>query len=168
MNILMLRICIGMKEAAMTKNVIVSIKGLQMMGAGEDDTVELISAGTYQEKDNQQVVEYEEVDEEKQEITKVILVIGDGHVEIRKSGVVQVHMIFEEKHKTTSCYYTPYGELMMGLDTTKIKKVVTEDSMAVVLQYGLEINYNYVADCNIIIKVISASDERDKRNTKGD
>lgn len=148
----------GIKEAAMTKNVIVSIKGLQMMGAGEDDTIELISAGTYQEEDNQQIIEYEEVDEENQEITKVMLVIGNGHVEIRKSGVTQVHMIFEEKQKTTSCYHTPYGELMMGLDTTKIKKIKTEDSMAIILQYGLEINYNFVADCNIVIKVISAND----------
>ncbi|MDE7422479.1 MAG: DUF1934 domain-containing protein [Lachnospiraceae bacterium] len=142
----------------MTKNVIVSIKGLQTMGSGEDDTVELISAGIYKEENQQQIVEYEEVDEENQEITKVMLVIADGHVEIRKSGVAQVHMIFEEKQKTTSCYYTPYGELMMGLDTTKIKKIKTEDSMAVILQYGLEINYNFVADCNIVIKVISAND----------
>lgn len=142
----------------MTKNVIVSIKGLQMMGAGEDDTIELISAGTYQEENNQQIIEYEEVDEENQEITKVMLVIADGHVEIRKSGVTQVHMIFEEKQKTTSCYNTPYGELMMGLDTTKIKMIKTEDSMAIILQYGLEINYNFVSDCNIVIKVISAND----------
>lgn len=142
----------------MTGNVIVSIKGLQMMGAGDDDTIELISAGTYREQDNQQIIEYEEVDEENQEITKVMLVIGDGHVEIRKSGLVQVHMIFEERQKTTSCYHTPYGEMLMGLDTTKIKRVITEDSMAVILQYGLEINYSFVADCNIVIKVISAKE----------
>lgn len=140
----------------MTRDVIVSIKGLQRMGTDEDDGIELISAGTYQEQGNQQIVEYEEVDEENQEITKVMLVIADGHVEIRKSGVTQVHMIFEEKQKSTSCYHTPFGELMMGLDTTKIKKIVTEDAMAIILQYGLEINYNYVADCNITIKVISA------------
>lgn len=142
----------------MTKHVIISIKGLQMMGKEEEDAIELISAGTYQEKDNQQIIEYEEVDEENQEITKVMLVIEDGHVEIRKSGVVQVHMIFEEKQKTTSRYHTPYGELIMGLDTTRIQKVITEDSMAVVLQYGLEINYNFIADCNIVIKVISANE----------
>lgn len=140
----------------MTRDVIVSIKGLQMMETAEEDSVELICAGVYQEQEDCQIVQYEEVDEENQEITNVMLVIGEGHIEIRKSGVTQVHMIFEEKQKTTSCYHTPFGDLMMGLDTTKIKKVVAEDAMAVVLQYGLEINYNFVADCNITIKVVSA------------
>ena len=140
----------------MTKDVIVSVKGLQAMVEEENDSVELISAGTYQEVDGQQIVEYEEVDEENQEITKVKLVIGDGHLEIRKSGLTQVHMIFEEQQKTTSNYLTPFGELMLGLDTVEIKKAVTEDAMVIVLQYGLEINYNHVADCNITIKVVSA------------
>lgn len=140
----------------MTRDVIVSIKGLQMMGPENEDMVEVICAGVYQEQDGCQIIQYEEADEENQEINNVTLVIGEGHVELRKTGATKVHMIFEEKQKTTSTYHTRFGDLLMGLDTTRIVKYEEEDGIGLKLHYGLEINYNFVADCNILIKVISA------------
>lgn len=140
----------------MTKDVIVSVKGLHTMESNDEDNVELIAAGTMREENGQFFVEYEEVDPENQEITNVVLIAGEGHLEIYKTGEVEVNLVFEENQKTNSCYHTPFGELMMGIDTNKMKIVKTEDALAIVLQYSLEINYNYVTESNITIKVVSA------------
>ena len=137
----------------MTKDVIVSIKGLQSLGSEDNDAVELISVGTYNEEEK--TICYEEVDEENQEITNVKVLFSKEQVEIMKSGANQVHMVFHENQKTTSCYQTPFGELMMGIDTTKIKCMEHEEAMMILLEYGLDINYNHVADCNITIKVMT-------------
>lgn len=139
----------------MTKDIIVSIKGLQSLGAEDNDSVELISVGTYKEENDKKIISYEEVDEDNQEITNVKILISKEQIEIMKSGASQVHMVFHENQKTTSCYQTPFGDLMMGIDTTKIKCMEQEEAMMILLEYGLDINYNHVADCDITIKVMA-------------
>ena len=98
---------------------------------------------------------YKEVDEENQEITDVTLIMYPSHIEILKQGQSNVHMVFEEKQKTTSCYKTPFGELIMGIDTTKIHVSEEEDKIMIVLEYGLDMNYNHIADCTITMKVLA-------------
>lgn len=139
----------------MTDEVIVSIKGLQMAGGEQNESVELISSGIHKQEKDRRFIQYEEVDEENQEITNVTIIMAPGHIEILKQGQNNVHMVFEENQKTTSCYQTPYGELMMGIDTTGIRVLEEEDALGIVLEYGLDMNYNHIADCKITIKVLA-------------
>ncbi len=44
---------------------------------------------------------------------------------------------------------------MVGLDTTEFKLVEEENAIGVLLKYGLEMNQNFVSECNITIKIIS-------------
>lgn len=139
----------------MTDEVIVSIKGLQMAGGEQNESVELISSGIHRQEKDRRFIQYEEVDEENQEITNVTIIMAPGHIEILKQGQNNVQMVFEENQKTTSCYKTPYGELMMGIDTTGIRVLEEEDALGIVLEYGLDMNYNHIADCKITIKVLA-------------
>lgn len=139
----------------MKKEVMVSIKGLQSIGEETNEPVELISCGTYQFLENRHMVQYEEVDEEVQEITKVTVVIEPEYVEIIKHGQNNVQMVFQKNQKTTSCYQTPFGELMIGMDTTSIQVTEEEDVIEVELEYGLDMNCNHIADCKINMKIAS-------------
>lgn len=139
----------------MTDEVVVSIKGVQIANGEMNESVELISSGTYRIKQDTRIIQYEEVDEENQEITDVTLIMYPSHIEIIKQGQSDVHMVFEEKQKTTSCYKTPFGELIMGIDTTKIHVSEEEDKIMIVLEYGLDMNYNHIADCTITMKVLA-------------
>ena len=139
----------------MTDEVVVSIKGVQIANGEMNESVELISSGTYRIEQDTRIIQYEEVDEENQEITDVTLIMYPSHIEIIKQGQSDVHMVFEEKQKTTSCYKTPFGELIMGIDTTKIHVSEEEDKIMIVLEYGLDMNYNHIADCTITIKVLA-------------
>ena len=139
----------------MTDEVVVSIKGVQIANGEMNESVELISCGVHKMEQDTRIIQYEEVDEENQEITNVTLIMSPSHIEILKQGQSNVHMVFEEKQKTTSCYQTPFGELMMGIDTTKINVSEEEDKIIIVLEYGLDMNYNHIADCTITIKVLA-------------
>lgn len=139
----------------MTDEVIVSIKGVQVANGEVSESVELISSGIHKMEQNTRIIQYEEVDEENQEITNITLFMFPSHIEILKQGQSNVHMVFEEKQKTTSCYKTPFGELIMGIDTTKISVSEKENKMDIVLEYGLDMNYNHIADCTITIKIVA-------------
>ena len=143
----------------MTKEVIVSIKGLQEMSAENGDSVEMVSTGQYRYEKDQHIIQYEEIDEENQEITHVTIVIGKDFVEIIKSGQNNVQMMFQEEQKTTSCYQTPFGDLTVGMDTTKVSIEEQENEISVALEYGLDMNYSHVADCTITIRIMAKNTE---------
>lgn len=139
----------------MTKEVIVSLQGLQNMEQEEGEPVELISSGNYIFENGKHLIQYEEVDEADQEITNVTLLLEKDHVEIIKQGMSNVQMVFDSSRKTTSCYKTPYGDLMVGINTTEISMKELEDIINVELKYALDMNYNHVADCKVMIKIAS-------------
>lgn len=138
----------------MTKEVIISIKGLQFVEE-EEEAVELISVGNYSFQDGTHIVEYEEIEEAEgtKGITQNTISITPKQVEILRGGMNNVQMLFEENCKNLTYYQTPFGELLIGINTTKIRIAEREDRIMVMLEYGLEINYNHVSDCKITIKI---------------
>lgn len=137
----------------MTEKVIVSLKGLQRMGEETGEPIEFVSQGTYRYEDGNHRIQYEEVDEEEQKVTKVTVVANESHVEIVKRGLSNVEMVFHENERTLCCYQTPYGDLELGIDTSGICVTEYEDRMEIVLAYGLHMNNSHVADCSMKMKI---------------
>jgi uncharacterized beta-barrel protein YwiB (DUF1934 family) len=50
-------------------------------------------------------------------------------------------------------YFTPFGAMMIALDTRKVNVDEGENYLNIHIKYGLEANYQFVADCNISISV---------------
>ena len=142
----------------MTKDVLVSISGLQMavneMESNEDEPIEVISAGTYYFKDGKHYIFFEEVVEGISGVTKTqIRLTGKETLEVMKKGVSNMHMVFE-KGKTNRCFYrTPLGELNLGICTGKIVVDETEDNINIRAEYVLDVNYEPLADCTIKINI---------------
>lgn len=139
----------------MTKEVIISILGLQDGPDTDGEPIESITAGEYYFRNNKHYLLYEEVMEGESQTTKNRIKLEPGRMELTKTGVVNVHMIFEENVKNITHYYTPYGALTMGIDTKKIAVIEKEDEMNISVKYGLEMNQEFVADCDIRITVRS-------------
>lgn len=139
----------------MTKEVIITIRGLQNGPQTDGEPIEMITTGEYFYKNNKHYILYEEVMEGETKTTKNRIKIAPGMMELTKSGVVNVHMVFEEKKKNITHYYTPYGSLTMGIDTKQVSMVEEEDSMKISVLYGLEMNQEFMADCDIQISVRS-------------
>lgn len=141
----------------MKKEVLVAIAGLQFEFS-EDEALEVISSGEYYYRNGKHYVLYEELQEDengiKGGITKNTLKITDTMIELKKSGFHNVVMTFEKGKKTVTCYQTPVGQLMIGIDTTGIYVQELEDGIVVDIRYMLDINYSHVSECMIKIKIV--------------
>ncbi|MFT4007631.1 MAG: DUF1934 domain-containing protein [Lacrimispora sp.] len=138
----------------MTRDVLISISGMQM---AEDDnnTMEMITAGDYFLKNGSHYILYDEIQEGVEGVTKNTIKIHRQGLDIIKRGNSRAHMTFEKDKKNMSCYATPVGELMIGISTNDIQIQEEEDRLRVLVAYSLDINYQHVSECNIVLEVHS-------------
>ena len=146
----------------MTKEVLVKISGLQFAGEEDNDSIEVITTGSYYNKNGKHYVLYDEVMEGTTEVTKNVIKIGADSMEVTRKGPATVHMVFEKDKKNVSYYHTPFGNLLIGIDTKCIQVDENDLNINVKVNYGLEINYEFVADCHITVDVKS-KDAKDFR-----
>ena len=140
----------------MEKNVIITIRGLQFVQNDEEvEPVEVVTPGEYYKKNGQHYLLFEESVESFGETTHNLMKFRKDHLEVRKKGLVNVHMVFEENKKTLSYYQTPYGIMNMGIAATRIQMDEQKDNIDVRVDYALNLNENYVADCTIYMNVKS-------------
>lgn len=137
----------------MTKDVLLSIAGLRLV-AEDEETVEVINRGEYYYKNGKHYIIYDEISEDTPNIaSKCTVKLSENKVEIIKNGEGHVHMNFELNKNNFSCYYTPFGELMLGIKTTEIKIEESDEHILANLKYDLEINYEHASHCDIKIEV---------------
>lgn len=115
----------------MTKDVLISISGLQFAGGENSEPVEVITSGSYYKKNGRHYILYDEVAEDTAGTTKNIIKLGDEVLDITKRGETNVHMMFEKDKKNVTYYYTPYGNLLIGIDATKVQVEETEHNLSV-------------------------------------
>lgn len=139
----------------MTREVFITIRGLQNGPETDGEPIEMITTGEYFYKNNKHYLIYEEVMEGDTKTTKNRIKAAPGMMELTKNGIVNVHMLFEENKKNMTHYHTPYGSLTMGIDAKQVLIEEEEDCMQITVLYGLEMNGEFVADCNIQIIVKS-------------
>lgn len=141
----------------MNKEVIINISGLQL-DAGTEEPIELMTTGDYYLKNGKHYVIYDELTDDSQ-VVKNRLKISPKVVEVTKKGVSSSHMVFERGKENLTYYDTPFGSLLLGINTSKIDLEEKEDSMALHIDYGLSINSDHVSDCSIDVSIASKQQE---------
>nr|WP_295678307.1 DUF1934 domain-containing protein [uncultured Lachnoclostridium sp.] len=139
----------------MTKEVIVSIAGLQYE-TEQEEAIEVISLGEYYFRNGKHFVLYDELLDQESAPDKTVrctLKIAKNQVELTKKGDSASHMVFELGKSHMNYYTTPFGDLMIGVTTKSIDVVEREKEIMVELLYALDINYQYVSECNLTIKI---------------
>ena len=104
----------------MDKDVWVSVAGLQFTGGPEGEKIEIMTPGNYYRKNNHHYVTYDEMIEGSDEVTKNIVRFDGDMLSISKSGFTNVEMVFEKNKRNMTNYVTPYGSLLVGIDTDRI------------------------------------------------
>jgi uncharacterized beta-barrel protein YwiB (DUF1934 family) len=145
-----------------TKDVLISIQGLQFAGTEVDeaendedlDKIETICTGEYYYRNNAHFIMYDELIEDTEAIKNVIK-LRDKEFTLTKKGGINVQMVFSQGKKTMTQYLTPFGNILIALDTKRVEYEQEADSLYIHINYGLEANYQYIADCNITIDVKS-------------
>ncbi len=140
----------------MTKEVLIGITGLQFDGTEDGgEEIKSIHPGEYYKKGNTHYVMFEESDDGIPDAVKNLLKVKENEVCMTKKGLINVNMVFEKGKKSMTSYHTPYGNLMMAMDTKTIEVKEEEDFLFAEIEYGLEVNYEFLADCHISIEVVS-------------
>lgn len=138
----------------MTKDVLLTIRGLQMTTAEEEDTMEMYAAGEYYYRNGKHFLKYEEAVEGFAEPNKNMIKASKDYMELTKNGPVSVHMVFEKAKKNITYYQTPYGSLQIGIDATRVDVIETEEKITIEADYALEMNCEHVANCSISVVVV--------------
>ena len=108
------------------KPVLVSVKSIQRDSNGEDTVVELVSPGSYAERNGVKYVRYEESSVTGLEGVKTtIKIYPDSIVLLRKGSVNMRHEYIRGELKET-VYETPYGELHMAVKTHELTIAINE------------------------------------------
>lgn len=147
----------------MTKDVLISIQGLQfadseLKNASSDeelDRIETICPAEYYYRNDAHFLLYEELVEDFPTPIKNMIKLRDKEFTLTKKGPLNAQMVFSEGKKTMTDYVTPFGNILIALDTKKICMEESSDSMKIHIAYGLEANYQFIADCNITVEVKS-------------
>lgn len=143
----------------MTKEILLKISGLQFTAdndeSNEPEPVEIITPGEYYLKNGKHYILYDEYMEGFGTVTKNVLKLQENSLEITKRGTANVHMLFEKDKKNMTCYTTPYGSMMIGIDACNIEIRESEEEIYAQVRYALDINYEYLAECTIHLLVQS-------------
>lgn len=138
----------------MEREVLLALKGLQFAVDEEGaQALETITPAEYYKKNDSHYVVYDEVTEGFQDTTKNIIKFRGSHMELTKRGLVNVHMVFEEKKKNMTSYATPFGNILIGIDTDEVVVREDRDQIKVNVAYTLEANYEHMADCKIEMNI---------------
>ncbi|EET60080.1 hypothetical protein BRYFOR_07931 [Marvinbryantia formatexigens DSM 14469] len=139
----------------MTEDVLVSIRGMQMLEMNDQDEVEIVTNGKYLHKNGKHYISYEEVMEGMEGTTRNLIKVGEDGMEVSKRGLTNVHMVFEKDKKNVTYYETPFGNLMVGIAATNIAVKNDEKNIDVTVNYALDVNYEHLADCTINMSIQS-------------
>lgn len=137
----------------MDKEVLIHVSGLQTMDAeGDQEPIEIVVPGEYYFRNGIHYLRYEEILEDFAEPTINYIKISPKGMEVRKKGVVNVHMVFEQGKKNMTYYTTPYGTIEMGIAATNLNLEENDSGLNMKVDYALDMNQEHVADCYLAIK----------------
>ena len=130
----------------------ISIRGLQFLEDESEDNIETVQQGEYYLRNGIHYLLFDEYMEGFREPAKNVMKFKDGELSLTKKGLWNVQMIFSAGKKNLTSYQTPYGTIMIGLDTHRVECRLSEHTLHLEVDYTLEANNQYVADCRIRIE----------------
>lgn len=140
----------------MDKNVLIRVSGLHMLVENEDQgPVEIVVPGEHYFKNGSHYFRYEEIIEENAKPTVNYVKMSPNALEVRKTGLVDVHMVFEYGKKNTAFYSTPFGTIQLGIAATNLEMRESDSEIDMKVDYALDMNEEHVADCCLYIQAQS-------------
>ena len=137
----------------MTKEVMLTIRGLQFDQGPDSEEIETVQWGQYYKKNGTHYLIFDEVMEGEKEPVRNVIKFREQEMNLMKRGMVNVYMAFEECKKNITNYHTPYGSLLIGMDTRRVSFTEGEEEIRLRVEYALEVNYEYLSDCRIDIRI---------------
>ncbi len=124
-----------------TKEVIISIEGHQGYEGMDNDDVRLVTAGTLTEQAGTIDLCYQESELTGMEGTTTVFQIQGPRVTLMRTGRVCSQMVFEQGRRHLSLYSTPYGNLQIGVSTSRLRSDLDARGGQLEIDYAIEIDH---------------------------
>ena len=124
-----------------TKPIILFVKGEQYFDGVDPDGTELMTEGTMTVTEDGLCLSYEETELTSMAGTTTTFDIRGKRVILTRSGSVNSQMVFEEGQKHTSLYSTPFGDMTIDIQTSRLRHNLTERGGIMDIQYSIAVEH---------------------------
>jgi len=122
------------------KKAFITIKGLPVFTENEDDAFELMTDGEYIKSDDVTTFSYIESSLTGLDGLMTTFNVEDDRVTLRRGDGISGDMIFSETQKHHFLYDTPFGSVMLGIDTHSITHNMRDDGGNLEIRYDIEVD----------------------------
>lgn len=138
----------------MDKNVIISVKGVQIFDDQPPETVELITEGRLLDcGGGEYSLSYQESELTGLEGTLTTFQVEPGCITLLRMGEVNSQMVFQQGRRHLSLYETPYGALSVGVNTRKMRSSLNAAGGEIEIDYSIEIDHAPAGENRFLIDV---------------
>ena len=139
------------------QNYVISIRGEQITAPGAaPDALELVTDGYYKNTPAFTTFSYEESELTGLEGTRTTFQVEPNRVVLTRVGTVNTQMVFQEGKKHYFAYNTPYGAMMMGVDTHSVRSRLHEGGGELEIKYAIDMDSNLVSKNTFHINIRKA------------
>lgn len=124
-----------------TLPVLLNILGEQDYDQAEPDATELVTEGSMQVAGDGIILRYRESALTGMEGTTTVFRVRGPQVILTRTGAVNSQMVFEEGRQHTSLYETPYGELAIDIQTSRLRHNLTERGGIMEIRYSIAVEH---------------------------
>lgn len=126
-----------------TLPVLLTIRSEQHFEDMEPDSMELMTEGTLTPTGEGGIVlSYQESALTGLEGTTTTFEVRGSQVILSRTGSVNSQMVFEEGKQHTSLYETPFGELAIDVQTSRLRHSLTERGGLMDLRYSISVDHS--------------------------
>jgi uncharacterized beta-barrel protein YwiB (DUF1934 family) len=135
-------------------NAMITIEGQQWGADEEPQAIRLTTEGQLYKKNDSWHVAYDESEATGLDGTRTtIRVDSDGTVTLLRSGSHEMEMIFVQGSRHITNMVTPYGNLAIGIYTTRAQSTLGADGGSIHLGYSIDFNQQETATQKLDLEI---------------
>jgi len=127
-------------ECNQVKKVMISIKGTPVSAESENESFELMTDGEYSHEGETSTFSYVESELTGVDGMLTTFNVEPNRVTLKRGNGMIGDMIFSENQKHHFLYETPFGSILMGIDTHSIKENMRDDGGSLEIRYDIEVD----------------------------
>ena len=115
--------------------------------------IEIVSVGTFEERDGKYILEYDETEISGMEGTKTTIIIQKDSFSLIRKGTTETNMEFKINKENIALYKTPYGIIDMKTFTKKLKIDINEKGGIIDTLYTIIMENQQNYDTKLFMKI---------------
>ena len=120
---------------------------------GEEDVMELVTSGTYAEKNGKYYLIYEESEGSGYAGCTVTVKAEPGCAAILRGGPAKSQLIVQQGVRHQCCYQTGYGQVTLGVTGQLVACRLRENGGSLELAYTLDLNTSLISSRQVFFSV---------------